>query len=163
LAFSTGARINELCQLRKSDVCVEDGIPVLIIHGGADGQRVKNPGSARRMPLHPSVHDFLDYAAQSAGPWVFPFKCYANDARRAGWLSQKFPQFRKTKCGINDNVTLHRARDFFIDAMRDAGVPEDRRKAIVGHVEGNGQHARYGRGVGLKVLAAEVAKVELLA
>ena len=59
-------------------------------------------------------------------------------------------------------MTLHSMRHRFIDAARDAGVPDDRRKAIVGHTE-LGAHGKYGRGAGLKALATEMARVDPLA
>lgn len=158
LAFSTGARCKELCQLRKDDVTRIDGVPVILIHEGHEDQSVKNPGSARIMPLHAAVADgFLEYAEKAKGPWVFSFKDRKGEQRRAGYLQDNFGELLKD-CKITRDVSLHHTRHTFIDRMRAAGVPEDKRHANVGHREA-GTHGGYGDGFDLASLAAEVAKV----
>jgi integrase len=158
-----GARANEIAQLRKEDVTTIDGVDVLMIHDASDGQSVKNDWSVRNVPLHPECKAFMDYAASAKGPWVFGSMVDYSEGRRAGWIIRHFPEFRRTVCGITDpKIKLHSIRHRYVDAMRDAGVPEDRRHAIVGHAEA-GAHGEYGRGPGLQALALEVAKVDPLA
>lgn len=62
----TGARLNELHQLRKRDIAVRDGIPGLMITDEGDsGQgvpmRLKNPGSRRWVPLARPVSRFAQW------------------------------------------------------------------------------------------------------
>lgn len=160
LAAYHGMRIGEVCQLRKEDVRLEHGVQILDIHD-AHGH-VKNAASVRKIPLHPKCTGFMAYAKRAPGPWVFGFTDY-KEGGRAGWIVRNFPKFRREVCGIPDDakVTQHSFRHRFIDACRDAGVLEDRRHAIVGHAE-KGAHGKYGDGPGLKVLAAEMAKVNPL-
>jgi integrase len=54
LALYTGARLEELGQLRLTDVREEDGIPFLAIELG-DGKRLKTRSSRRRIPIHPDL------------------------------------------------------------------------------------------------------------
>src|SRR5207249_331618 len=54
LALYTGARLEELAQLRVVDVKIEDGIAYLDIHG-LDGRRVKTRSPERKVPLHPEL------------------------------------------------------------------------------------------------------------
>jgi integrase len=65
LALYTGARLEELGQLRVADVRHEDGVDYLAIEPG-DGKRVKTKSSRRRVPLHPELIKlgFLDFKAK---------------------------------------------------------------------------------------------------
>ena len=53
LGLYTGARIEELCQLKGQDFKVIDGCHYISIHGEGDVEnRVKTPSSIRKIPLH---------------------------------------------------------------------------------------------------------------
>lgn len=78
LGLFTGARLEELGQLRPEDVYEETYFNdsdaeqcawVLRISGYGAGQQVKNEGSNRRFPIHPELVrlGFLKYVAQAAG------------------------------------------------------------------------------------------------
>ncbi|MBD3804717.1 MAG: site-specific integrase [Thioclava sp.] len=54
LGLWTGARLNELCQIRTADIDEEDGIPFLHIREGKETQRVKGH-KKRIVPLHPEL------------------------------------------------------------------------------------------------------------
>jgi integrase len=157
LAVWTGARINELAQLRKDDVAVESGVARIWIREG-DGQSVKT-GDDRKVPLHPSIADaFLAYAKVSKTDFIFD--CFPNGEKgRAAWLICNFPSFRRDACKIDGKATLHGMRHRFKDACTNAGVAEERCRALMGH-SASDVHSRYGQGAGLKQLAADVAKLE---
>lgn len=54
LGLHTGARINELCQLKLTDIKqTPAGVWYIDINDGADDQSVKNSNSVRNVPLHP--------------------------------------------------------------------------------------------------------------
>jgi integrase len=166
LLIYTGARLNEICQLRPQDVYVEagTGIPVLVIHDAGERQSIKNTASIRKVPLHPAVKEFMAYA-QKAGnrDRVFAGLAYTKGSGYGGWLSSHFLKFRQEVCGITrPKVALHSFRHAYIDATINVGMPDEVSRAIVGHA-GKGVHARYGQGAGLKVVAEWVAKVDPLA
>ena len=160
VAIWAGARIGEVCQLRKEDVTVLDGVPVIMIRAEHPEQSVKNDNSARHVPLHPAIADGFLAHARGAGDWVFTSFTHCKSHGRAGWIIDAFPALRRGGCGLNDpKLTVHSIRHSFIDAMRRADIPEDRRKCIVGHA-GKDVHSRYGLGAGLKALASEVARID---
>jgi integrase len=68
LAIYTGARINELAQLRKTDVFSEP-VPYIHIREGA-GQSVKTL-KARKVPLHSTIADFVNFAKASETDFIF--------------------------------------------------------------------------------------------
>jgi len=55
LTLYSGARQNELAQLRFKDVKIEDGILYLDIVDGEDGNSVKTEAGIRRVPVHPHL------------------------------------------------------------------------------------------------------------
>jgi integrase len=116
----------------------------------------------RKVPLHPAVAaEFLAYAKASKSDFIFDAFPFSKVNGRANWLINKFSAFRRDVCSItNDGLTLHSIRHRFVDACRNAGVAEERAKALVGH--SNGIHGRYGQGAGLALLAADVARVNPL-
>jgi hypothetical protein len=67
LALYTGARLEELGQLRIGDVRREDGVDYLAIEPG-DGKRVKTKSSRRHIPLHPELvkRGFLTFRPAAA-------------------------------------------------------------------------------------------------
>lgn len=161
LAAYQGARVGEICQLRKEDVRIEDGVPLIHIHDGHGS--VKNASSVRKVPLHPLCKGFLEYATKALGPWVFDFTEYEEGAR-SGWMSRNFPTFRKNVCGIPDeaNVTFHSLRHRWVDAAREVEMPLNIRRSIVGHTAEKGTHGEYGEGVSLRKRAKWIAKVNPL-
>jgi hypothetical protein len=65
LALVTGARLEEIAQLRTIDLTLDlEHGPLLRVTNEGEGQRLKTDGSRRTIPLHPDViaAGFLDYA-----------------------------------------------------------------------------------------------------
>jgi integrase len=62
LALWTGARLNELCQLRVDDIKERDAVHVMLIHEG-NGNRLKTANASRVIPIHPRLIElgFLKY------------------------------------------------------------------------------------------------------
>lgn len=61
LGIYTGARMEEIVRLRTSDFGMEEGIPYALIQPHPDeGHFLKNSGSRRRIPLHPTLWKKLE-------------------------------------------------------------------------------------------------------
>jgi hypothetical protein len=58
--------LNELAQLGTADVIEQDGVPVLMIHSDAEGNRLKTKSARRIVPVHPELIrlGFLDHVEQ---------------------------------------------------------------------------------------------------
>jgi integrase len=71
LCAQSGARVSEVCQLRKEDVRSEDGIHYMHFRSEAGG--LKNPSSERKVPLHPYVikAGFTEFVAHRAEGLLF--------------------------------------------------------------------------------------------
>jgi integrase len=160
LAIWTGARINELAQLRKDDaVTTESGVALIHIREG-EGQSVKT-GDARKVPLHSSIAaEFLAYAKSSKRDFIFGAFSDDKNNGRAAWIISNFRAFLDNKCGLTDRkMTLHSIRHRFHDAMDNAGIAIERQHVIVGHKAGD-VHSKYGQVAGLRQLAADIEKLE---
>lgn len=153
LARWTGARLNELHQLRKDDVQEREGIPGLMItdegkYAGGLEMRLKNKGSRRWVPLAEPVRGFVVWAEARADGPLFPAKPnkfgIVSDA-----FSKRYGRFLRDVLKIADRrVTFHSWRHGFADMCRAAGVLPDVRMVLMGHTE-SGVSGTYGTGEGL--------------
>jgi integrase len=161
LGLWTGARLEELGQLRVEDVGEDAAVPFIFIRGG-DGRRVKNRGSQRRVPLHPELIrlGFLTFVQeQRDAGHVRLFAELKPD--RHGKLTRlwgkRYRYFARSVGVVSPAKTYHSFRHGWKDAAR-VVMPEEHHDAITGHTNGSVGRS-YGRGVPLRVLAESMAKV----
>jgi len=159
LALYTGARLNELGQLRPSDVLklpymdksdVEhEAWCIRIVADKADGLKLKNAWSARRVPIHSELIrlGFLTFveAARDAGqkrifPELRPDKYTHITANWSKWFGR---YLRGTIKVSDDRMRFHSFRHAFKDYVREAEIPEDVNDAFTGH-KGQAVARRYG-------------------
>ena len=161
LGHLTGARLEELAQLRPEDVRLEP-VPHLILTEEGEGQSVKTGGSRRAVPVHPELVrlGFLRFAAdrRAAGAaWLFPELTVSPDGRRSAAWSKWWGRFT-AKLGLADpRLVFHSWRHSFKSACRAAAIPEDVHDGLTGHA-GGGVGRRYGARE-LLVLAREMARI----
>jgi integrase len=159
LALYTGARLEELAQLRVEDVNVEGGIPFLDVHG-----KVKTKSSVRKIPLHPELLrlGFLQYVEeQRAAGHERVFQESGQDVHGAwsGAFSKWYGRHLRNVVGITDpRLTFYSFRHTMKDAMRAALISDAVQRAILGHA-GVGVADSYGLGFPIRVLATELTKV----
>lgn len=168
LALATGARLEELCQLRVDDVYRDEAHgPLVRICDDDEGQRVKTTGSRRVIPLHPDVVQagflvYRDDVADNADEWLFPRLEPDHDGRRGGTLGQWFARYLRSSagCGIRDRqVVFHSFRHTFKSLCRGTGIPEEVHDALTGHV-GDSVGRRYGE-VPLAAKVEAIRKIQL--
>jgi integrase len=163
LGLWTGARLEELGGLRVEDVKDEGDVPYIFIRA-ADGRRLKNRGSERRVPLHPELvragfRDYMTERKRAGDTLLFSeLKADSHGTRTRMW-GKRFARHVRLVCGVTDKrkASFHSLRHSFVDAAR-AVMIEEHRHAITGH-SGGGVGRTYGTGVPLSVLAESMAKV----
>lgn len=156
LALFSGARLEELAQLRPDDVAeeeymAEDGTTcrawVLTLTDSGDGQALKNEGSRRRFPVHPELIrlGFIEYAQAAKGrARIFDKLTPDRYGSEGGNWSKWFGRYLRNVIGVTDRrMVFHSFRHTFKEAARRAGVPEDVHDAITGH-SGGGVARTYG-------------------
>ncbi|MBD8680002.1 site-specific integrase [Sphingomonas sp. CFBP 13720] len=162
LCAYTGARVNEISQLRGSDVVEVEG--VWTIHITPEAGRVKS-GEARTVPLHPHIIEqgFLALVDQVGAGALFydPGRVRKPGAanRHVSKVGERLAAWVREEGGVADpNVSPnHGWRHTFKTRALEAGMPERFMDAIQGHAARSvGQ--TYGR-VPIKTLAEAVAKL----
>jgi len=155
----TGARVNEITQLRKQDVAAIGGVNCITITPEAGA--VKNK-AGRTIPLHPHLVDqgFLDFvSSRPDGPLFYdPAKRRSDNAlnRQANRLGSKLAEWVRS-LGVNPPQPNHAWRHRFITMAQRYELSERAARAIVGHAPG-AQHRRYGSDE-LPVLLRELEKI----
>lgn len=164
LGLWTGARLNELCQLRVDDIEEMDGIPLLRLHEGDDTQRIKG-GKKRDVPIHPQLTrlGFLNYvAAQRNGgsDRVFPKLTIGPTGYYSDRPSKDFSAYIKQLGVKTDKTSFHSFRHNFKDACRHAGVNSYINDILLGHAL-PGMAGRYGAGdAPLRLLFDAICKLD---
>lgn len=153
LALYTGARLEELGQLRTIDVGEEHYLDaddsdataqvIRIVADEADGLTLKNKGSERRIPVHPELErlGFLRHVAamrEAGQSRIFPdLKPDRDGTRTAAW-SKWYGRWLRAEGKILDGrVTFHSFRHSFKHYARQAGLAPDVQNEITGHETGD--------------------------
>ncbi|AJY41781.1 site-specific integrase [Burkholderia humptydooensis] len=150
LGLFTGARLEELAQLRPDDIYTESyhtsnssvkSSAVLRITDAGDGQTVKNAGSVRRIPIHPELLErgFVEYVhAQRGKPRIFSALVANKHGEESAQWSKWFGKYLRGVCKITDSrMVYHSFRHGFKDMCRDSGVPKEVADALQGHNDGD--------------------------
>ena len=125
----TGARLSEICGLRRCDVMLEDSIPNFHLVE-YNNRRLKNKQSERFVPLVPMALGAIKKQLRSQDSEVtFPTYCDGTDVF-SNKASAALAGFIK-RLGIKDKTT-HHARHAMRDLLRHADIPPHIQNAIGG-------------------------------
>lgn len=154
IALYTGARLNEIYQLRKSDIIEIGGVYVFNINDD-DGKLIKNENSKRIIPIHPVLLDLgiLEYIIEQKDELF-------TDISSESALSKRFSRYL-CKLDMKDKrKSFHSLRHTFIDALRKASIPDAVAYMLTGHSDG-GKKANYDYGSdNSQILFDAISKVE---
>ncbi|WP_105200488.1 site-specific integrase [Pseudoalteromonas sp. T1lg10] len=139
----TGARLNEIAQLRSEDVMQSDtGIHYLNIRRGQE-QSVKTDASLRHIPVSEHLLElgFIEFVNTREG-WLFP----ELPKDKYGKKSTAFTKWWRgvlQEVGVDNTQPVHAFRHSFKTIMRSLGIPDTVSDAITGHA-GKSEGDRYG-------------------
>jgi integrase len=139
----TGARLNEIAQLTRSDIeCGEDGIHCIHVCR-VDGKSVKNNPSVRRIPINEHLIElgFLEFVKHSKGA-LFPKVPKDTYGKQSTAISRWWRRALDTTAVVTKQP-FHAFRHSFKTEMRTLGVADSVSDAITGH-KPNNEGARYG-------------------
>lgn len=162
IAAYTGARREEVAQLKASDIRETDGVWYFAFCQDGNG---KTEAATRIVPIHPALIDagLLRYRdALSADSMLFPgLRARKSKGGKLGpVLGDAFEGWRKRLGIVRPGVNFHSFRHTVGDRLRKAGVPEDDRAALLGHEDERITSKVYGHdGPGLHRLAVIVDKI----
>ncbi len=133
LCYYTGARLNEIAQLHKSNVGFsEDGIYYLNVRRG-EGQSVKTDSSLRHVPVpkHVLELDFMAYV-KTCNDWLFPeipVGTYGSKSSAFGKWWRKIIN----RVGVTIDQPSHAFRHSIKTTMRGLGIEDSVIDSITGH------------------------------
>ena len=163
IGLLSGARLNEIAQLRMNDIVSEDGIACFNITDRPDRgesnegreyiqKTVKTHAGKRLVPIHSRLIQlgFLDYLAESKNKgWVLVFQDLDHAQIKYGSLVSKWFARYCDSVGLTDSdLTFHGFRHGAIGKMRRMNVPRHIRLVVVGHSPAQDTHDEYGDIVG---------------
>jgi integrase len=167
LAAYTGARAEELCQLRTEDVIEVDGVTCLNLTRfdptgrAVKGKRFKNRQSERIVPVHPELLDtgFRAYVDECdpAGR-LFPALTPGARGNHSHNFSKWFGRFMDSIGLSNPSLVFHSFRHGFRDACRIADIADDTAHALGGWAAVN-QGQRYGNRSAVPLLHRALQRV----
>jgi len=160
LGLYTGARLNELSQLYRSDIVVVNGIDCLHIQAVNSGQRLKSPSSERLIPIHSKLKalGFLDFVTsfkKKSKLRLFPELSYHKYHGYSATPSKWFARHR-VLTGLSKSTEkkdFHSFRHTLADDLKQRGVAESLIAGILGHSTGGITFGRYGKDYTPEVLA----------
>lgn len=151
IALFTGARLNEIGQLRTKDILLEsyprEGVDTRawvfrITADETDGLTLKNRGSARRIPIHAALVElgFLRYvqAIKEEGHLrLFPaLKPDRFGTVTANW-SKWFSIYMRSQSILDRKIVFHSFRHSFKHYARESEIPKSVNDALTGHESGD--------------------------
>jgi integrase len=162
IALYSGMRLGEIIWLTQGDIQTVDGVMAFVL-SRSDDRSLKTKGSARTVPVHPSL--------VKLGLSSLVKKGLAENTRLFGDLSgetqkqavdhfqKRFSYWVKTHVKVREGVSFHSFRHTFRDATRDAELSIDAVRAIGGWSRGSGIEERYGQGAKISKLAEWIERV----
>ncbi|PZR73984.1 MAG: hypothetical protein DI537_46235 [Stutzerimonas stutzeri] len=141
LLLLTGARLEEMAQLRASWFVRRDGVEVIDLHDA----RVKSTHNRRYIPLHRDLLDLgiLDLVQQSSDRLFPELKYRASAERWSGSISTRLNREIDAALGADRRLTVHSLRKTFEHAAYVIGVPKPSINAITGHKPGDISEEHY--------------------
>ncbi|PHX37507.1 integrase [Pseudomonas sp. NZIPFR-PS5] len=127
MGWYAGARIEEFCQLKATDVITVDGVLCF------NFPYSKNAASERVTPIHPSLQKVVKRLMEdSTDGFLIPTDSENKYGKRSHAISKAFGRLR-TSVGFGPRYVFHSFRHSVITLLVRADVPETLAQEIVGH------------------------------
>lgn len=137
MALLTGCRLNELAQLRVSDVLLEAEQSIISINANESDQRTKNDASVRAIPLTDTTKSLLLPLVGQKNPKrrLFEVLPYNELNGYAGKPSKYFSGLIKQELSLS-GVSFHSFRHSAVTHLFNSGVREELIGELMGHSTG---------------------------
>jgi integrase len=151
LALVTGARLDELCELKRDDAFKQrDGWWIRITEG-------KTNAAVREVPVHSAAAHIIERRKKGRDTFLFPGLIPGGPDEKRSWhVSKAFGIFSRKWLGITDRrKVFHSFRNTFMQKLEGAGVPSPIIQLVVGQSRARtiGVSARYMQGQDLDLRA----------
>lgn len=169
VSLFSGARLNEIAQLRVIDIQNENGTPFFEIT--PDARLLKNVSSKRKIPIHPRLVQlgFLKHVEQQrvAGhERVFP-EAYGTVNGPADKISKWYRNYRRNlrigelkKDDGQRKLDFHSFRHTFLDALKQDLIDQRVINALAGHTDKDLASSRYGKPLSISAMYPHLCKID---
>lgn len=158
LASLHGGRPGEYCKLKPSELCIEDGSPVMRIRR-TQKRRQKTTSSIRDVPIHwiaeeAGILTFAELKRRAGAEWLFDDLVADKYGDRYKLMSRKINRALRA-IGITDpDKSFYSMRHSSKREARRRGMSEERSDQLHGHAGSTGR--KYGQGTPTDVLKIDV-------
>lgn len=150
IGLYTGARINEICQLKLVEIALQEDIQCFHFVANEEGRRLKNAASKRILPIHQHLIElgFLDYVKRlkaEGESMLFP-TLKTSSTRNYGQEPSKWFGHLKRKLITEDEKkkVFHSFRHNMADALRSLQTEGYIISQMLGHEQETTTHQVYG-------------------
>lgn len=151
LGAYTGARIEELCSLKKSDVNLKTKSLKI-----SDS---KTEAGIREIPIHPEILSLVkNLLRNDEQSYLVPHLTESKFGDRSNAIGKRFGRL-KTSMGFTKRYVFHSIRKTFTTLLENAGINENITADIVGHEKPRMTYGLYSGGTSLDVKRQAVAKI----
>ncbi|MBR1169160.1 site-specific integrase [Bradyrhizobium liaoningense] len=142
LALLHGARLEELCALKRADIHKRDDGYWMAITSG------KTRAAKREIPVHPLAVGIIERRCADKDEYLFVgLDPGGPDNKRSWYVSKAYGRFREQVEVAGDKEDFHALRNTFITCMEGRGVLESTVKLLVGHSrKGSITYGHYSKG-----------------
>lgn len=154
LAAYTGARIEELCSLKASDVIKVDGVNCLNIRDA------KTEAGNREVPIHPSIAKLIKQLIKETGDgYLLSGLTFNKYMQRSNAIGKRFGHMKIAQ-GFGKGHVFHCFRNTVATQLENAGIPEGVAADIVGHEKKTITYGLYSGGTSAKIKYEAVKKIK---
>jgi integrase len=140
LATYTGARIDELCELRVDDVVTEGGVQSLSIKDS------KTQAGIRKVPVHPKIKPLVKRLVKDTNDeYLVTDQSENKYGSRSNAIGKRFGRL-KTSLGYGEEFVFHSIRKTVVTLLENAGISEGVTADIVGHEKKTMTYGLYSAG-----------------
>jgi integrase len=137
ISLLSGMRLNEICQLLKSDIKKEGEIYYFNINDKGGKKSLKNPNAERLVPIHKELIrlGFIKYVESCKTERIFPTLSYCEDNHYGGSTSKWFTRYlKKYGVWVAHYKVFHSLRyNFTTIARKKTKIPTLTLKQLIGH------------------------------
>jgi integrase len=160
----SGLRLEEICQLRHSDMSEIDGTWCFNVNKSAG--HLKTPSAERLVPIHPwliqrgLLEEIGRQKLEVSQSQVWSGLARDSFGRYSNGFGKWFGRY-KTKQGFQARVQcFHSLRHNFTDRLKQNSVSEPIIRQLVGHSEQSITLGRYGKPYGVRALANAISQLD---